>query len=255
MTTNIDMAPKQTKNLLAEDDPASRVVLSLPLLNPSLKVLTFTSYVPSSGFEERLAKSKDPHVRRITKKADALRSMTKDRLVQWETILAAFERVRDLEWLVKEALLHDGRREVSTRFEIAVNSLTPERLQELIDGLGGDEVLALCSVCRLEDGSVAHIPMMDYRCPPHLYNFRRVELSLKEMGQEGALLKSGRSYHFYGFQTLSHEDWVKFMGRSLLLAPLTDSRYIAHRLIAGTCVLRITANKDKPKVPHLYRIV
>jgi len=47
-------------------------------------------------------------------------------------------------------------------------------------------------------GSVKQIPMMDFsRSRPA--NLELIMQSLVKMGQRGALLESGASYHFYGF--------------------------------------------------------
>lgn len=234
---------------------AIEVIAGLPALNPSLKSLTFTVYEPTPGLDERLSRSADPAVRRIKRKAERVRQLTGDDLVPWEEMLAAFEKVTDLKWLVRQSLLHDPAREVAKRFELPAEEVTVERLEEVADSLPEKSVLALCSVCRLRDNSVAHVPLMDFRCPPGEENFKRVRLSLRAVGQSGAVLTSGRSYHFYGLAPLGHEEWVRFMARSLLLAPLTDARYIAHRLIAGTGVLRLTASEAKLTVPRLHRVV
>jgi hypothetical protein len=50
---------------------------------------------------------------------------------------------------------------------------------------------------------------------------------------------------------MTHDDWIRFLGRALLLAPIVDPRYIAHRLIDGFAVLRISTNPAKQKLPEL----
>jgi hypothetical protein len=58
------------------------------------------------------------------------------------------------------------------------------------------------------------------------------------------MLISGNSYHFYGRTLLEHRDWVKFIGRSLLLEPLVDVRYLGHCLLDGFASLRISAHGE-----------
>lgn len=59
--------------------------------------------------------------------------------------------------------------------------------------------------------------------------------------------KSGRSYHGYGRSLLTHNDWIKQMGKLLLVnqigvPPTVDPRWVGHRLIAGYASLRWTKN-------------
>ena len=56
---------------------------------------------------------------------------------------------------------------------------------------------------------------------------------------DGIIVNSGNSYHYYGRVLLSQSDWQLFMFYSILLGPYTDVRYISHRLISGYCILRI----------------
>jgi hypothetical protein len=72
-----------------------------------------------------------------------------------------------------------------------------------------------------------------------------------------ALVQSGRSYHLYLGELLSHNDWVKFMGRILLLnprdeQPIVDARWVGHRLMAGYSALRWSA-KGRPYLPTVTR--
>jgi hypothetical protein len=112
------------------------------------------------------------------------------------------------------------------------------------------KVLGLCSRCLLTDNTLAHIPMMDFRCHILGENLERIQWVVSSIaGAPGVLLESGRSYHWYGYELLSPEDWVAFMGTCLLYSPLVDTRYIAHRLKERNGVLRISAGGIKPKVP------
>ncbi len=102
-----------------------------------------------------------------------------------------------------------------------------------------------------EDTRVKHIPMMDFRCEPSSRNLKLVVEAMRRVGQQdGVVLESGRSYHYYGFNLLDEAGWLDFMYRNLLLTPFVDARYIGHRLLAGIARLRITASRGKPTVPH-----
>ena len=151
---------------------------------------------------------------------------------------------------------HDAKREINTRREVLVEELTVDYLGLMLSDLAEGEVLALCSKVKLRDGSSGHIPMMDFRCKPGAPNLEGTVVALREAHDgDGAILNSGRSYHFYGFSVLDGEAWLRFLARSLLLAPFTDARYIAHRLLDGLCALRISASKEKPIVPFVEALL
>jgi len=125
----------------------------------------------------------------------------------------------------------------------------------ICDQLANDEALALCSGVRLEEGYVAHLPMLDFACAPTIQNRNTVEAMLKTIGQTGAILESGNSFHFLGISLLATDQWVRFMGRSLLLAPYVDIRYTGHRLIDGEALLRLFARGKEQPAPTVKAIV
>jgi hypothetical protein len=100
-----------------------------------------------------------------------------------------------------------------------------------------------------------HLPMIDFQCPiGPLYQASLVE-GLRAIGCRGALLESGVSYHFYANHVVTDAGWRVFMGRTLLLAPFVDTRYVGHRLIDSESVLRVAADLTKPVEPHVVAIV
>jgi hypothetical protein len=237
-------------------DESSQVVLSLPRLIPSLTLLLFHTYFPGPGLEERLAQSKDATLREVFQKAQDLRDLSGNDLPYWESIIVSSWSTTKLDMLVDQALRHDFTREANTRFEIRANELTSERIRQASASLAPGWVLALCSKCEARDGSQWHIPMMDFRCAPTPMNLQRTQIALKQLGQtRGAILESGRSYHYYGFELQNRDQWLEFMARSLLLAPFVDARFVAHRLLEGTSVLRITATERKPRIPFVVAIL
>ncbi len=230
---------------------ALELVLSLPKVNSLISTLQFKTYSPLPILEERLVSSKDEAVERILEEASNLRTIaSKNLFPYWESVLIAALATDKNEMFVREAAKHDPNNEAIERFELSVNDLVDGALQGRIEALSENEVIALCSTCTLVDGSTRHIPMMDYRILPDSKSVCVVKEALNAIDRtNGVILKSGRSYHFYGFDLLRQNDWIKFLARSLLLAPLTDSRYIAHRLLEGAGALRITSSKLKPNVP------
>ena len=184
-----------------------------------------------------------------------IQAVTQGNRNYWESVLAARWTPLEFATLVNEALRHDAEDEVERRVQISANDLSQEKLNQMINALTDDRVLAIYSNCELDNSELAHIPMMDFRCPPNRNNLKRVELSMEAMGLRGAIVESGNSYHFYGFELFGEAEWLDFMAKCLLLSPLTDSRYIAHRLLGRACVLRISANNSKPTIPFIRSVL
>jgi hypothetical protein len=229
---------------------APEVVAVLPKLIPEIDKLTFLTYRSYPGLEQRLGKD-HPKKNEIFEKASQLRAIAGADLPYWESILVSSLSSDQFEDLVRESLRHDETAEERNRLEISASGLTLEGIERIKAG-HADRSIALCSRFRTRDGSCLHIPMLDFRCPPSPTNLERVIFSLRGMGQTaGVVLLSGKSYHYYGFEPIDHEAWIKFSARSILLAPIIDVRYIAHRLIQGMSVLRISASADKPQIPRV----
>jgi hypothetical protein len=122
----------------------------------------------------------------------------------------------------------------------------PERLEELIDALGEREELAIHSNI-LIGGEPFHIPMIDFAAHSIApAAFERISRILPEIADPMAYYQTDRSWHAYGDKLLASEEFVGFLARVLLVdkpgePPVVDSRWIAHRLLAGRMALRISA--------------
>jgi len=237
-------------------DNAVDLILALPKFNKSLTDLTFTIYSPSLGLEDRLAHSSDRSLQKIAQNAKTLRLLANNDLPYWESILAASWTTRKLDLIIKESLKHDSKTEIDKRFEIRTDNSFEDHISKRVASLSSRSVLALCSICKLKSGSIGHIPMMDFRCSPSKKNLQRIIVALNNIQQaKGVILETGKSYHFYGLNIISDEDWRQFLAKCLLLAPLVDTRYIAHRLQIGACVLRLTACEQKPFSPRVVKVL
>ena len=72
----------------------------------------------------------------------------------------------------------------------------------------------------------------------------------RALGIAGELSSTGRSCHSFGLESVSEREWRQFMARALLLAPITDERWIAHQLLTGYASLRVsTSDKGEAPVP------
>ena len=97
---------------------------------------------------------------------------------------------------------------------------------------------------------VRHIPMIDFCAKVSDSVVKKTEQVLAEFNITNAwLFHSGRSFHLYGGSLLTHKEWIRFMGRVLLMnspdqSEVIDSRWVGHCLMAGTSRLRLTKNSD-----------
>ena len=114
----------------------------------------------------------------------------------------------------------------------------------------GESSLTFLSEVLRKDGTIAHVPMLDFHAFKSPANLRIVEVIAQRLLPEGSiLLDSGESYHLYGTKLLSEENFRLFLARALLFAPIVDRAYVAHQLIEGRCALRLSPGGGKITVP------
>jgi hypothetical protein len=246
---NLQESSAEGSHALPIGSAALEVLRELKYRHPQIEEITFVTYPDSPGFEER-SQQQGPGLRDVFHRAASLAQSTNCDVPLWDIAWSLANTPDVFEQLVTQSLGHDLNGQPSQTFCFATAPLGVQYIREKIQGLRSDVVLAICSKCRLVDGSVAHIPMMDFRCKSSPENQKKVESSLRGVGQKaGYILESGRSYHYYGIDLMDEKSWIQFMGKCLLLSPLVDSRYIAHRLIEGTCALRVSTSERHPKFP------
>jgi hypothetical protein len=131
---------------------------------------------------------------------------------------------------------------------------------QLADGLDEQQDIAFDSLVglRTKTGGKRHFALLDFQTTDAERVNRVAEsLVLERRPPRAALVHSGRSFHLYMGELLSHADWVRFMGRILLLntrdaPPTVDARWVGHRLMAGYSALRWSA-KGRPFSPEVIR--
>lgn len=193
------------------------IVLQLPFIFPRVAFLQVEIYSPQVGAERRIAKA----------------------------------RLTSTRAKAKVSVHHNAKK--NRRIKLPIKRLT-DRIPKLISKLRDSDALGINSTCWLRDGTVRHIPMMDFKSKPSPANLRLIQQSLAEIGQSGLLVQSGRSFHFYGLTLLRQKDWIKFLGDSLLVK-FSDSRWIGHSLLEHRCNLRFTTSKLKQKDPVVRAFV
>lgn len=117
--------------------------------------------------------------------------------------------------------------------------------------------IAFSSVVESKLGGIElfrNIPLMDFRCRPSKENLIHVKNLLREKGeQQGVILDSGRSYHYYGLRTLPSVEWRGWMKNWYWT--LADNFYIAHAILDGNNWLRLTGGVTKPEVPEVVDVI
>jgi hypothetical protein len=124
-------------------------------------------------------------------------------------------------------------------------------IDSMMETLEGEEDLAFHSRVYLKNERIRHIPMIDFVGKPSENSLRRVEDVLKEFQiHDYEIFDSGRSLHLYGLALITFEEWLRFLGRILLVnlpseKEVVDSRWVGHRLMAGYGTLRWTKNNKQ----------
>ena len=221
---------------------APNLVSRLAEIHESVTAFAFKSYVPGPSLAERLGITPeralfcmgvDQLLSIRPKAADLVRELRGRNVV---------DQSDDLTWIDARAI-----RSRTYRPQSAVKA----RYQ----------ALAMCSCCTQAD-TIVHVPMMDFRVQAPKGSSttdRTLELIAEALiainAPNGVILKSGNSYHYYGFELLNQGNWYEFTARCLLLEPLVDVRYIAHRLLSGRAALRITESSQKPHIPTVVACI
>ncbi|MEI9885113.1 MAG: hypothetical protein WDN08_01220 [Rhizomicrobium sp.] len=217
---------------------------------PRRESFSFAHYTPRRGLAERLPPIDPPR---------RLFAMNADELLD----LAAGDGGALMAKIVGP--LVDGRK-IQARLKLhfhEAGAIARHGVLKLVPPPSG-QVVAFCSSVRLAAGTYRRFPLVDFRvgAPPaedRAANARALELLCKALqtieAPPGALLRSGNSFHYYGCEALTLSAWRRTMYRFLLLEPLVDVRYIAHRLPSSRAVLRLTDVTAKPHVPRVVATV
>ncbi|MFH0852493.1 MAG: hypothetical protein V1845_02740 [bacterium] len=117
------------------------------------------------------------------------------------------------------------------------------------------ENMGLVSLVRMDDEKIRHIPMIDFQCPCCEEGLTEAIRALDWLGQrKGFLLESGRSYHYYGINVMTADEWVSFM-RDCRERHVIGSSWPMHQLEDGFSVLRISTSISKPQLPKVIGII
>jgi hypothetical protein len=237
-------------------DDAHQCMEAIARTLPSSSTYQLKVYIPSKGFEDRIAsRSGDPNLHAIVDDARRLRSLVPGPMPYWESLIRTAWQSPALEVIAKEALRHELEQDAIRVYSVAASDLSREALRHRVASLQPNEVLAFSSRITDKDGNCAHLPMLDFRVYPSKESLRSLVVFARAMGLSGAILESGKSYHYYAYSPVSQEGWIQFAALAILAYPVTDSRYLGHRLLSGSFDLRISTNAEKPVLPHVVAVV
>lgn len=118
-------------------------------------------------------------------------------------------------------------------------------------------VMGVCSIVEAS-GQKYHVPMLDFciEVNPHALQVIRESVLLPR----GIFLKSGNSYHYYGYKLMSEEQWIMWMSNLSeggQLHSIIDWQYLDYSLDRGYAALRLFRypGTDKTFVPTVVGYV
>lgn len=114
------------------------------------------------------------------------------------------------------------------------------------------EAMKMVSRVKTRSG-LYHIPLLDLDIPVDENGVSSAQEVFTNLGvASGAIINSGMSYHGWGLELLTDDDWRRFMARALLLDRI-DRRWVGHRLIDGQANIRISEKRNlNPKVVSVF---
>ena len=99
---------------------------------------------------------------------------------------------------------------------------------------------AFCSRVKMVDGSIRHIPQLDFhiRTSPQNLNVVCDVCRFLRLGP-GWILNSGESYHFIGKIPITWKKLSNILYTAIVFNPIIDTIWVSHQLREGCCSLRI----------------
>jgi hypothetical protein len=219
-----------------------------------IRTVTFIQFQVGNSFADRVARDRERP--RLLIASEAAGEPREAWLPEHEILFAQrLAEGADINKLIGSAVKHDKHQYNRLRSSFDRDQLSIRTLESLREERPG-WALAVSSSVQTTGGELFHLPLMDFQCPVSERNLALTVGALASIGRTtGAVVESGRSYHYYGFDLLSLDAWYDFLGSCLLLSPIVDGRYIGHRLLDKECVLRLGPSQRKPQQPRVVHIL
>lgn len=161
------------------------------------------------------------------------------------------------EFSIYKPILYKTNKGQRTIINICGTKLTSVYLNETSNIIQDTKIFKECDLTInskvILNDKLFHIPLIDFKGKLTLEKVSILKNVLdKKYSDNLYLFNSGNSLHGYIPILISEEEWIKFMGSLLLLnykykEPISDTRWIGHRLISGYSALRWTSNDKKYK--------
>ena len=172
----------------------------------------------------------------------------------WDAVmLSCFDASETPANLLQAALYH--QRSALKTWRMGDNGICESCLRDSARNVAAGHIVALCSALAMNDGSIKHIPMLDFHCPNNPENLALVMSVVHKLDIPGHILCSGKSYHFYGDDLLLQNELTVFLGRALLFSPIVDRAWIAHQMIENACALRVSPRPEYGGTPYIVAYV
>jgi hypothetical protein len=147
--------------------------------------------------------------------------------------------------------LPQSRQDPRETFQVRIGEVTQSWLAKELSNLSKGQELAFESRARLGNLRL-HLPMLDFKGMLAGQLRAVMEIFPDLVDRKIFVYFTGRSFHAYFPELISHRDWVRFMGSALLCNTprnpgVVDQRWIGHRLIAGYSALRWSCNSKHYK--------
>lgn len=144
---------------------------------------------------------------------------------------------------------------------VPARDLTQAKLRIFLEHLSVGKELAVQSRVYTRKQEIFHIPMIDFHGEVNTDILKTLKNYIHhDIYQKMHFFLSGRSYHAYSEKLLNQEEWKQFMYSLLLInspgqTDIIDTRWVAHRLLAGYGALRWSWNtKQYKQAPWEYSI-
>jgi hypothetical protein len=138
-------------------------------------------------------------------------------------------------------------------FEVESSKINEEWVETQISKLKQNEEFAITSLVKY-DNKEYHLPLIDFKIGE--WNNELLSDIVYKPKIPFFLFESGSSYHGYSSILITHNEWIYYLGKLLLLnkrqsKEIVDSSWIAHSLQRNFCTLRLS-NNCKKTMPKLF---
>ncbi len=204
------------------------ILLEISKINKEIKAYSFHLYNKQSLVQERISDWKESEQNIFD---SAMLFKKQYNLPFWDGImLSHFNRSYYSDSLLEAALYHNSIKHLKF-----VDTNETQELFQL-----KQQRIAVNSQVKMTDGSIRHLPMLDFHIPVSDNNIPIIYKVCKCLElPNGYILNSGESYHYIGMNPIEWETLYSILCKALLYSPIIDKAWISHQLIEKSCSLRI----------------